>query len=181
MKISWKTFAPLIIFFALCIAFFIRLTSGESTTIIPSQLIEKQFPDFSLPDLYAPEQNLNPDILQGKISLVNVFGSWCAACADEHGFLMQLAKQGQIQIIGINWRDERENALGWLNRLGNPYTKTIVDYDSTLIVDLGVTGAPESFIVDKSGRIRYKYVGPLNPDIWQKQIRPVILQLEADR
>ena len=180
MKLSWKAFVPLFIFTALCVAFFVRLTSGESTKILPSQLINKPFPEFSLPSLLS-EQELHNDSIKGKISLINVFGSWCAACADEHGFLMELSKDKNIQLIGINWRDDRENALTWLRQRGNPYAKIIVDQDSTLILDLGVTGAPESFITDAKGKIRYKYVGPLNAKIWRIEIMPIIAKLETEK
>ncbi|HHI88923.1 MAG TPA: DsbE family thiol:disulfide interchange protein [Hellea balneolensis] len=179
MKVSLKALIPLMLFLALSGVFFIRLTDGKDTRILPSQLIDQEFPDFSLPDLFDMDKRLDTSIFNNRVVLVNVFGSWCVACLEEHPFLRALANRGEIPIIGIDWRDEPDKARAWLARHGNPYERVIFDHDSTLIIDLGVTGAPESFLVDRQGRIRYKYTGILTPSVWQKDVRPVLEHLEA--
>ena len=179
MKPYMKALIPLFVFLALSITFFIRLTDGKDTRILPSQLIDHKFPEFSLPDLFQPATRLDKSVFQNKIVLVNVFGSWCVACRQEHPFLQHLAGRGEIPIIGIDWRDDAQKAKAWLSGRGNPYSRVIFDHDSSLIIDLGVTGAPESFLVDKNGRIRYKYTGPLTADIWRDEVEPVIQHLEA--
>ena len=179
MKPYVKALIPLFVFLALSLTFFIRLTDGKDTHTLPSQLIDHKFPVFSLPSLYEPEASLDNSIFEDKIVLVNVFGSWCVACRQEHGFLQKLSNSGEIPIIGVDWRDDRDKAKAWLAKGGNPYAHIIFDHESALIIDLGVTGAPESFLVDQNGRIRYKYTGPLSVDIWERKIRPVIKHLEA--
>ena len=145
--------------------------------ILPSELIEKPFPEFALENLEG-DQTLDPSILKGRVSLVNVFGSWCAACTAEHPQLMAQRNNPDIQIIGIDWRDTREAANRWLVRHGNPYDAVIFDPKSKLIVELGVTGAPETFIVDKSGKIRYKHVGIISPEDWTDTLRPLVESLQ---
>ena len=118
-------------------------------------------------------ENYEKDLLN-KVSLVNVFGSWCAACITEHPFLMGISDKENINLIGMNWRDDRTKAINWLNYYGDQYDKIIYDDESTLAIQLGVTGAPESFIIDFQGQIRYKHVGIINKRIWEKDILPVI-------
>lgn len=180
MKLSLKALIPLLIFLAICAAFLIRLTDGKNTRILPSQLIDHDFPAFSLPDLFNMDEMLDKSVFENRVVLVNVFGSWCVACRQEHPFLQQLAKQKELPIIGIDWRDDADKAKAWLSGRGNPYDRVIFDHDSTLIIDLGVTGAPESFLVDQHGRIRYKYTGPLTPSVWVKDVRPILKHLEAN-
>lgn len=145
--------------------------------ILPSELIEKPFPEFALESLEG-DQILDPSILLGQVSLVNVFGSWCVACATEHPQLMAQRNNPNVQLVGIDWRDAREAANRWLVRNGNPYDVVIFDPNSKLIVELGVTGAPESFIVDKAGKIRYKHVGIITPKDWTGTLRPLIESLK---
>lgn len=176
MKISLKALLPLFIFLALGIAFAIGLT--KDPRILPSQLINRPFPQFELPDLFDEAQILDNSDLQGQVTLVNIFGSWCVACEQEHGMLMKLARDKEIVLLGVDWKDTREKGMRWLERGGNPYTRVAFDEDSKLVIDLGVTGAPESFIVDKKGQIRYKHVGPITEDIWENDLKPLVLDLE---
>jgi len=145
--------------------------------ILPSELIEKPFPEFSLENLEGT-QIIEPNVLQGKVSLVNVFGSWCVACTTEHPQLMAQRDNPDIQLVGIDWRDTREAANRWLVRNGNPYDIVIFDPNSKLIVELGVTGAPETFIVDRDGKIRYKHVGIITPKDWKDTLRPLVESLQ---
>lgn len=177
MKLSFKAIMPLLIFVGLVIAFGLGLTRDPS--LIPSQLIDRAFPNFRLTELLDKEKVLDETILGDEISLVNVFGSWCVACEYEHEMLIQISKSGRVQLVGINWRDTREKGAMWLERLGNPYHHIVFDAGSTLVIPLGVTGAPESFLVDQNGRIRYKYVGPITPQIWRDEFLPIIENLET--
>ena len=181
MRMTLKGLLPLIGFLLIVGAFAIRLTSGENTRDLPSQLIDRPFPDFSLPDLFDEKNSIDNSYFQGQIVLVNIFGSWCVACDQEHPMLMRLAREKEIVLLGVDWRDTREKGLRWLARGGNPYTRTIFDEHSTLAIDLGVTGAPESFIVDKKGQIRYKYIGPITEDVWRETLRPLVQILEAEQ
>ncbi|HHL43525.1 MAG TPA: DsbE family thiol:disulfide interchange protein [Hellea balneolensis] len=171
-----KALIPLLAFLALAGAFALGL--NRDPKILPSVLIDKPFPAFQLTDLYDETEILDRSLVSGRVSLVNVFGSWCVACVQEHPTLLSLSRANIVPIIGIDWRDTRPAAKAWLARAGNPYTKIIFDPDSQLAIDLGVTGAPESFIVDKSGRVRYKYTGVITPSVWERELRPIIEELE---
>ncbi len=181
MKMTLKGLLPLIVFLLIIGALAIRLTSGESTRDLPSQLINRPFPEFSLPDLFDESINVDNSYFEGQVVLVNVFGSWCATCDQEHPTLRRLARDGEIVMLGIDWRDTREKGLRWLARRGNPYTRTVFDEYSTLAIDLGVTGAPESFFVDKKGQIRYKYIGPITEQVWAQELKPIAAMLEAEQ
>ena len=116
--------------------------------------------------------------LKGRVSLVNVFGSWCAACQEEHGFLMKLSRQNIIPVYGIDWREaDRKAGPAWLKRYGNPYTLVGDDPKSLGAIAFGVTGAPESFLIDKDGVIRFKHTGPITHEIWTKKFSPIISEL----
>ncbi len=133
---------------------------------IPSALIDKPFPAFSLPTLKSKETKTLEDI-KGEVKMVNVWGTWCISCRVEHPFLVELAKKGYL-IVGINYKDENDAALEWLADLGDPYVFSVDDVEGTLSMDLGVTGAPETFIVDQDGIVRYKHLGPINGSNWPK-------------
>jgi cytochrome c biogenesis protein CcmG/thiol:disulfide interchange protein DsbE len=147
---------------------------------LPSVMIDKPVPAFDLPELLDPAQRVTAAQFQGQVWLLNVWGSWCPECWREHGYLETLAKQHGLTIVGLNWRDETADALGMLKRAGNPYTAIGVDPDSDAAVDLGVYGAPESFVIDKQGVIRYKHVGAITPEVWQQTLQPLIRRLEAE-
>lgn len=166
---------PLFAFILLVAALAFGLT--RDPRILPSELIEKPFPEFSLESLDKSEM-IDPTILKDRVSLVNIFGSWCVACTVEHPQLMALQDNPNIQLIGIDWRDTREAANRWLIRHGNPYDAVIFDPNSKLIVPLGVTGAPETFIVDKAGKIRYKHVGIITEKDWTQTLRPLVESLQ---
>ena len=173
-----RALLPLGLFLLIGIAFAIGLTKDPRR--MSSELINKPFPAFSLTELYDETEVLTEDIVKGKVSLINVFGSWCVACNVEHPVLMDIAKGEEVTLIGMDWRDERPKAKRWLAERGNPYDKIIFDNESTLAIPLGVTGAPESFITDKAGQIRYKHVGVITPKDWHETLMPVIKNLEAE-
>ena len=173
-----RALLPLCLFLLIGIAFAIGLTKDPRR--MSSELINQPFPEFSLTELYDKTEVLTEDSVKGRVSLINVFGSWCVACNVEHPVLMDIARREEITLIGMDWRDERPKAKKWLAERGNPYDKIIFDNESVLAITLGVTGAPESFITDKAGQIRYKHVGVITPKIWRETLLPVIKNLEVE-
>ena len=153
-----KPYLPLIAFAVLVMGFGIGLKQGDLRNL-ESTLIDHPFPDFTLTTLDDPKAQITETELKGSISLINIFGSWCVACVQEHPNLMQIAKTGRVNLIGVNWRDSRAKGRAWLDRYGDPYSLILFDDSSQLAIDLGVTGAPETFLIDQQGRIRYKHVG----------------------
>ncbi|MBW7470331.1 DsbE family thiol:disulfide interchange protein [Marinobacter sp. F4218] len=165
-------FLPLLIAVVLGVVLFAGI--GKDPTKLESALVGKPVPAFSLKDLNNPEAELDESLLRGEVQLLNVWGTWCPACRDEHDDLMWLAQDKGISIVGLNYKDNRADALVWLERLGNPYRKTIYDPKGTLGFDLGVYGAPETFVIDASGVVRYRHVGVVNKQVWQETLLPVI-------
>lgn len=168
-----KYLIPFGIFAVLVVLFVVGL--GLDPREVPSPLIDKPAPEFELPRLHDPEETFGrADLLGNGVSLVNVWASWCTACRQEHPFLMDLSRQGAIPIYGLNYKDERADALGWLRRFGDPYAASAFDHDGRVGIEWGVYGVPETFIVDGRGTIRYKHIGPLNEQVWQEKIMPII-------
>ena len=158
----WTLFIPLAVFFFL--GFFLWRGLYLDPKDVPSALVDKTFPEFNLPILVSAEHKTLDD-LKGQVRLVNVWGTWCISCKVEHPFLVKLAQQG-ISIVGINYKDDNDAALRWLKDLGNPYEFSVDDEAGDLSMDLGVTGAPETFIVDANGIIRHKHQGPITQGNW---------------
>lgn len=144
---------------------------------LPSQLIDKPFPVFTLAELSDPERRVTTDDVDGEVSLVNVWATWCAACLVEHPELVRISREEGVRVIGVNYNDESTKARAWLARHGNPYVFTIVDNAGTLAIDLGVYGAPETFVVDAAGVIRYRHVGAVTKDVWDETLAPIIALL----
>jgi len=165
-------FLPLVI--AVAIGIFLAAGIGKDPTKFESARIGKPVPEFSLQSLDDPEQILDASLLKGEVSLLNVWAEWCPACWDEHGYLMQLANDKGVRIIGLNYKDQRETAFRFLGRLGNPYQQIIFDPQGSLGFDLGVYGAPETFVIDAEGVVRYRHVGVVNETVWQDVLLPVI-------
>ncbi|MAP94101.1 MAG: DsbE family thiol:disulfide interchange protein [Ponticaulis sp.] len=169
---SLKAFIPLGIFAALVVMLMVGLTLNPKE--LPSEFIDKPVPEFELESLLEGEPPVRSADLQGDFFLLNVFGSWCVACLVEHPYLMELKANDAIHIVGLDWRDKRTDALDWLQRHGNPYDVIGFDEFSEVAIGLGVTGAPETFLVDPQGQIRYKQVGPITPEIWLTEFVPRI-------
>ena len=146
-------------------------------SLVPSVLVGKPVPTFSLPPVQGRAAGLSSTDLSRQVSLVNVFASWCVACREEHPFLMQLAKEGGIPIHGLNYKDAPADAAGWLDTNGDPYVRTGTDRDGRVAIDWGVYGVPETFVIDRQGRIAYKAIGPLNADIFERTIQPILRRL----
>ena len=174
-----RSFLPLIIFAVMAIFLGIGLTLNPRE--VPSPLINKASPAFSLPQLHAADKTLSQTDLVGKVSLFNVWASWCAACRQEHGFLMELYRQNIVPIYGLNYKDKRDDAKHWLIQYGgNPYVASAWDLDGRVGIDWGVYGVPETFVLDKKGTIRYKHIGPLDYQSWSEIIAPIVKQLQAE-
>lgn len=166
---------PLVLFVVLVVFLAIGLTRDPND--LPSALINKPAPTFRLPQLKDPSKTFSAEEMRGKVWLLNVWASWCIACRDEHPFLFDYQKSGVVPIYGLNYKDRREDALGWLEELGDPYLLSAVDLDGRVGIDFGVFGAPETFVIDKSGVIRMKHVGPMTPDVWSQKILPLVQEL----
>ncbi len=146
---------------------------------VPSPLIGKPAPTFTLPQLHDPEKALSPHDLVGKVWLLNFWASWCGGCKDEHPVLMRLAKSGEVPIYGMDYKDQRDEALTWLRRWGNPYPAIGVDQSGRVGIDYGVYGVPETYVIDKAGMIRFKQIGPLDYDTLEKKILPLVKALQS--
>ena len=168
---------PLIIFLVIAAFLASRLRGDYDPHKIPSALIGKPAPEFQLSQLGDPTKTFSPKQLRGKVWLLNVWGSWCVACREEHPFLIKLSNAGVVPIYGLDWKDKREDALSVLEELGDPYVLNVSDLDGRIAIDYGVTGAPETYLIDKDGVIRYKEVGQLTPEIMQNKILPLIKDL----
>jgi cytochrome c biogenesis protein CcmG/thiol:disulfide interchange protein DsbE len=167
---------PVAVFIGVAIMFAWGL--GHDPREIPSNLIGKPVPQFSLPPVKGRMLGLSSDNLRGEVSLVNVFASWCAECRLEHPLIMQLKAQGVVTVHGLNYKDRPEDAARWLNTLGDPYTRTGADTNGRVGIDWGVYGVPETFVIAKDGRIAFKQIGPLSPEILQQKIIPLIRDLQ---
>lgn len=156
-----------------------RVSSGESVDKLPSVLINREVPEFELAAIQGRDRGWGTKDLIGQVTLVNIFGSWCVACQVEHPYLVQIQKQGLVPIFGIDWR-EKDPAAGprWLAKYGDPYDRVGDDPNSKAAIAFGVSGAPESFIVDKQGVIRYKQIGPIDAQVWQETLWPLIQELQ---
>lgn len=170
-------FIPLAIFLVLVGYFWIGLSKDPNE--IPSVLIDQPVPEFALQPIEGRDRGLTSADLRGEVSLLNVFGSWCAACLVEHPFLMALKADNLLPINAIDWRERNRTAgPAWLAKHGDPYTLIGDDPDSQAAIALGVTGAPETFIIDHHGVIRYKHVGPITPEVWETQLWPIVRALQ---
>ena len=141
---------------------------------VPSPFIGKPAPAYELPSLADPSSMVGSKDFAGKVALVNVWGTWCAGCREEHPYLLQLSRTSGVPIYGIDWQDDRTRALDWLASLGDPYVKTGFDSTGKAAIDWGVYGAPETFLIDRNGIVLYKHIAPLTPDVWQREFVPRI-------
>jgi cytochrome c biogenesis protein CcmG, thiol:disulfide interchange protein DsbE len=172
-----KFLLPLGVFFAL-VAFLaagLKLDPKE----VPSPLIGKPAPTFSLTRLDNPTQMIRRDDLLGKVWMLNVWASWCVACRQEHPLLVEFSQRKLLPIYGLNYKDARPDGNQWLARFGNPYNASLFDQDGRVGIDWGVYGVPETFIVDRQGMVRFKHIGPLSPDIIKTRIEPLVRQLNG--
>jgi cytochrome c biogenesis protein CcmG, thiol:disulfide interchange protein DsbE len=160
---------PLGLFLLLLVVLVAGLVRAPEKDVLPSQLIGKSAPQFSLPSLIAGRGAVSSEQFKGHWTVVNVWGSWCYVCRIEHPILLMIHQQTQIPIIGIDWNDDQNDARGWLGQLGDPYSEIGMDRDGRFAIDWGVYGAPESFLVNPSGDIVYRQWGAMTPEVWQRE------------
>jgi cytochrome c biogenesis protein CcmG, thiol:disulfide interchange protein DsbE len=166
---------PLGLFIVLVV--FLAIGLGRDPHEVPSPLINKAAPTFRLPQLKEPTKTFSTEDMRGKVWILNVWASWCITCRDEHPLLLEYAKSGALPIYGLNYKDNREDALAWLGELGDPYVLSAADLEGRVAIDYGVYGAPETYLIDQNGTIRFKQIGPVTPDIWSQKILPMAQEL----
>jgi cytochrome c biogenesis protein CcmG/thiol:disulfide interchange protein DsbE len=171
-----KFLIPLALFGVLVV--FLGVGLGLDPREVPSPLVNKPAPAFKVPQLEQPELQFSAEDMKGQVWLFNVWASWCVACRQEHPVLMQFASQKLVPIIGLDYKDQRKDALGVLKRSGNPYDINAFDGDGRVGIDYGVYGVPESYVIDKAGIIRYKHIGPISAEALEKTIIPLINELK---
>lgn len=169
---------PLLAFIALALLLFVgvRMNSGKDTSAIPSPLIGKPAPALQLPELALRESRIGIAELKGRAHVLNVWGSWCVSCRVEHPVITELARSGAV-VIGYNYKDTPEEAARWLTQYGNPFALVVQDRDGQAALDWGIYGAPETFVIDASGIVRFKHIGPLTPEIVSAHILPILQEV----
>jgi cytochrome c biogenesis protein CcmG/thiol:disulfide interchange protein DsbE len=170
---SLRFILPAIVFSVVAAFMLVALTSGRDPKEIPSPLIGKPAPAFTLPLLAQTDQSWSPEKMRGQVWLLNVWASWCAPCLVEHPELLKLARAKTLPLIGFNYKDEPGAAVAWLDKHGNPYTTIVADRNGRAAFDYGVYGVPETFLIDRNGTIRYKHVGPLTVDVIANKLLPM--------
>jgi len=179
MTLNKSLLIPLVVF-VLLVGILAVGFSLEDPHLLPSELVDEPFPEFELRQLHHPAQTSSREDFVGRVSLVNVWATWCPNCVVEHPELMRIAKEENIPLIGINYNDDPDKAIAWLERYKDPFELVVVDDKGRLAIDLGVYGAPETFVVDANGVIRYRHVGPVTQNIWQTKLAPVIEMVRAE-
>ncbi|NKC03385.1 DsbE family thiol:disulfide interchange protein [Ochrobactrum haematophilum] len=179
-RATWVALLPLLVFVGLAAVFAVQLLSGKDSSAIPSALIGKQAPQTNLPAVEGlmrdgvPVPGLNSEDFIGKLTLVNVWGSWCVPCRQEHPLLMEIAKDSRIRLVGLNYKDQPENARRFLGDLGNPFAAVGADRAGRSAIEWGVYGVPETFLVGPDGKIIYKHVGPFTPESVRDELMPAV-------
>lgn len=166
---------PLALFVGLVV--FLAIGLGRDPHEVPSPLINKPAPAFQLPQLHEPGKTFSVQEMRGKVWLLNVWASWCVSCREEHPLLLDLARSGSVPLYGLNYKDQRADAIAWLNELGDPYLVSAADLDGRVGIDYGVYGAPETYLIDRDGVIRFKHIGPLTPEVIQGKLLPLARDL----
>lgn len=174
----WKFLLPMAAFVALAVLFAFGLNPNRDIHALPSPLIGKPAPLFNLTDVMDPARTVSNEALKGQVYILNVWGTWCYACRQEHEALLDIARQHVLPIVGLDYMDQRDKAQQWLTQLGNPYSGVAFDTDGRTAIDWGVYGAPETFLVDGQGRVIYKFISPMTPEVWQHDFLP---RIEAAR
>ena len=170
----WKFVIPVAAFVALAVLFAFGLNPNRDIHALPSPLIGKEAPKFDLTDVLDPSRRVDTASLKGQVFVLNVWGTWCIACREEHEELLAIAQQHVVPLIGLDYMDQRDKAKQWLTQLGNPYQSVGFDTDGRTAIDWGVYGAPETFLVDGQGRVIYKFISPMTPEVWHDEFLPRI-------
>lgn len=167
---------PLAVFLAMAV--FLALGLSRDPRAVPSAMIDKPAPAIGLPLLHAPGERLDVQAMRGKVWLLNVWASWCAPCREELPVLREVARRHSVPLYGLNYKDKPEDALAWLGRHGDPYIASASDVDGRVGIEYGVYGVPETFVIDGAGRIRYRQLGLITPEIWRTRLQPMIEALQ---
>lgn len=175
MKYLWGV-VPLVVFIAL--ALLLNANLGRDTEAMPSALVGRSVPEFDLPALASNRDQYDQEIFKGRWSLLNIWATWCPTCYVEHPYFIELARSG-VAIVGVNYKDDDDKARRYLAELGNPYTEVVVDKQGNLALDLGVYGAPETFLVSPEGKILLRHAGEVNAQVWEEKFVPLMAQYEA--
>jgi cytochrome c biogenesis protein CcmG/thiol:disulfide interchange protein DsbE len=174
----WKFLLPALLLVVLVVFFALGLNPSRDIRALPSPLIGKPAPIFTLSDVLDPSRTVSNAPLKGQMYVFNVWGTWCGQCRQEHATLLEIARQRVVPILGLDTMDERDKAQQWLQELGNPYAAVAFDHEDRTAIEWGVYGAPETFLVDGHGRIVYKFISPMTLDVWQREFLP---RIEAAR
>ena len=173
----WKFIIPFALFVVLGAFLYVGLQRDPS--YVPSPLIGKQAPEFSLPSLQDPAYPVSTTDLKGRAWVLNVWGTWCGGCREEHEVLVAISKQNAVPLIGLDWKDDNAAAQQWLRELGNPYAAVASDAEGRVAIDWGVYGAPETFLIGPDGTVLYKHIAPMTLDVWAKEFLPRIETAKA--
>lgn len=168
----WRYILPGAVF--LVLVGFLGVGLFRDPTFVPSPLIGKPAPTFSLPKVENTAEQVSLDQYKGRIFVLNVWGTWCVACRQEHETLLSIAREGVVPLVGLNWKDDLTQAQAWLAQLGNPYEASAFDEEGRVGIDWGVYGAPETFLVDGNGQVLFKYISPMTREVWEKEFLPRI-------
>ncbi len=178
MKIKLRFLIPFSLFAIMVV--FLAVGLSLDPREVPSPLIGKPAPAFELPTLHNPAATFAPKDMLGQVWMLNVWASWCTACRAEHQLVNKLAQRKVVPIVGLNYKDEARDAIGWLGQLGNPYLTSVSDLHGRAGLDWGVYGVPETFVIDKKGTIRYKQIGPITEEALEKKILPLLQELKGE-
>jgi cytochrome c biogenesis protein CcmG/thiol:disulfide interchange protein DsbE len=173
---------PLVTFLGLVALLIIGMRSADDRTLINSPLIGRAVPDITLPRLHQPETLVGTQDRLGEVWILNVWGSWCQSCRIEHPFITRLATDSGVTVVGFNWKDDRADALRWLSRFGDPWHYHMVDYEGRSAIDLGVYGAPETFLIDHQGVVAHKHIGPIDEASYrdlQSRIQSLLIKAQS--
>jgi len=172
-------FIPLVAFIILASVLFAGFFLDDPHHL-PSELVGKSLPQFKLTDVNNPQRTITSEDLLGEVTLLNVWATWCPSCVAEHQQLLKIASEGTVRLVGINYNDDVVKAQQWLRRLGDPFWVNVADTRGTLGIDLGVYGAPETFLMDADGVIHYRHVGVVTDQLWKETLRPMVLQFKQN-
>ena len=175
----WKFLLPFAAFVALVVLFAFGLNPHRDIQMLPSPLIGKAAPAFALTDVLDASRQVSSAGLKGQVYVLNVWGTWCYACRQEHETLLAISREQVVPIIGLDYMDDRAKAKRWLEQLGNPYQAVAFDPDSRVAIDWGVYGAPETFLVNGDGKVIYKFISPMTEEVWRHEFLPRIAALRA--
>jgi cytochrome c biogenesis protein CcmG/thiol:disulfide interchange protein DsbE len=160
---------PGLVFLLLCGVLYVAVVDSPNKSTLQSALLGKPAPEFDLPSLGGAQARVTKAQFAGRPWVLNVWGTWCGECRDEHDVLLAIARQGAVPLVGLNWKDDDEAARQWLAQLGDPYTVTAVDRDGRAAIEFGVYGAPETFYIDEQGIVQYRHVGAMTADVWKRE------------